>query len=98
MPFSQHKIPNPHKDAEHQEVVYGRIDRKVFTYFYRHLFPASHGPRSAFTATFYQRLYEACVAAGIEPVWDESNEERVNTILQRLNFNEPAKVKGKKTK
>lgn len=36
---------------------------------------------------FFQRLHEACILNGIAPVWDEDNEDRVNEVLQRLNFN-----------
>lgn len=46
----------------------------------------------------FQRLHEACVLNGIAPVWDEENEDRVNEVLQRLNFNVQRTAASKKTK
>lgn len=90
--YYQNKIPDPHASlGDAREYVCGRIDRNIFNYFFKHVLPGDRGPRQAIIATLFQRFYEACLTEGIAPGWnpDESNERRVNEILQRLNFNPP---------
>lgn len=90
--YYQNKIPDPHSSlGDKREYVCGRIDRAIFNYFFKQVLPGDRGPRQAIVATLFQRFYDACIAEGIAPVWlpDGSNEERVNKVLQRLNFNEP---------
>lgn len=97
--FYQNKIPDPHSHlGDQREYVCGRIDRKIFQYFFKQVLPGDRGPRNAIVATVFQRLYDACVDAGIKPGWnpDESNEVRVNEVLQRLNFHPLATAKTTK--
>lgn len=93
-------IIDVHAKAESRNEISGRIDSKVFNYFFRQVIPGERGPRQALICFFFQRLFEACVKEGIEPVWDEENEAKVNAVLQRLNFTpmpEPkTEKKGKK--
>lgn len=79
-------LVNIHADVENKALVQARIDSKVFDYFFRRCLTGDRGPRQAFITFFYQRFYEACVLEGIAPVWDETNEQRINAVLQRLNF------------
>lgn len=79
-------IVNVHADAQDTHFVQARIDSKVFEYFFRRCLTGDRGPRQAFITFFYQKFYEACVLDGIAPIWDESNEQRINAVLQRLNF------------
>lgn len=81
-------IIDVHADSQEKHLVQGRIDKKVFEYFFQRCLTGDRGPRQAFITHFYQRFYEACVLDGIAPTWDEDNERRINAVLQRLNFNE----------
>lgn len=64
------------------------LDPKVYEYLFIRVLPGN-GTRQPLICTFFQKLYEACLAADIPPSYDFDNIERVNTILQRLNFNTP---------
>lgn len=74
-------------DAKDKVTISGKIGKPCFNYFFRQVLPCHHGARQAMISLFFQRLHEACVLNGIAPVWDEDNEDRVNEVLQRLNFN-----------
>lgn len=67
-------------------MVQGRIDPKIFSYFFRQCLTGDRGPRQAMITQFFQKFYDACVADGIKPPWDEEIEGKINTVLQRLNF------------
>jgi hypothetical protein len=99
MPQGFNLILDPHRGIPNRKVVQGDLDPKVFDYFFRHCLTGERGPRQAMICTFFQKFYEACVLEGITPVWDETNEERINNVLQRLNFSQqgsPAKRRTKK--
>lgn len=87
--FYQRKIPNVHADIPNRAHVAGLLDPKIFHYFFRQVMPGERGPRNALISYFFQQFYQACLAAGIEPVWDEDNEAKVWEVLQRMNFNPP---------
>lgn len=84
-------VPRPNR-----VLVQAWIDPDVFKYFFRQLLAGERGPRQSLIVYFFQRYYEACVEAGIKPVWDEENEEKLLAILQRLNFNEVSAPKVRK--
>lgn len=79
-------IVNVHADIPDCKQVLGRIDPKIFKYFFQGCLVGDRGPRQAFITFFFQRFYEACLAEGIKPIWDEEIEGRINTVLQRMNF------------
>lgn len=79
-------IVNPWPDATDAGRVQANISPEVFNYFFRKLFVGERGPRQAMICIFFQRFHAACLAESIQPAWDETNEPRVNSILQRLNF------------
>lgn len=81
------KILDVFKDEPKKTTISGKIGRKCFEYFFIQVLPCHWGARQAMISLLFQRLHEACVLNGIAPVWDEENEDRVNEVLQRLNFN-----------
>jgi hypothetical protein len=85
-------ILDPHRGIADRKLVQGDIDPKIFNYFFRHCLTGDRGPRQAMICTFFQRFYEACVLEGIAPVWDETNEQRINDVLMRLNFIDVSKL------
>lgn len=68
--------------------VAGRIDRKVYDYFFLHLIPYEHGSVQAIINFFFECLYVECQNQRIPPVWDEDSGPKLNEILNRLNFND----------
>lgn len=91
-------IVDVHAEVNDKCLVQGRIDKKVFDYFFRRCLTGDRGPRQAFITFFYQKFYEACVLDGIAPVWDETNEQRINAVLQRLNFIDVTELAARETK
>lgn len=92
------KILDVFHDLEHKEkvTISGKIGLDCFNYFFRKVLPCHWGARQAMISLMFQRLHEACVLNGIAPVWDEENEDRVNEVLQRLNFNVQRTAASKK--
>lgn len=87
-------VVDPFK-GKNECVVQGRLPKEIFKYFFRERFPGERGPQQALINTFFQRLHEACVQAGV-PRWVDADMEddgpqvvakQINEILQRLNFN-----------
>lgn len=78
--------PFPHIDDKPVEWVHSKLPSEIFNYFFRHVLVGKDGKRQILIQTFFKKLYDECVAAGIEPVWDINNEHRVAEILSRLNF------------
>jgi hypothetical protein len=81
-------IPNGTPDCR----VMADLDKEHWNYFFRGVFVGKRGPRQALICTFFKKFKEACLEAKIEPIWEIDNEERVNEILQRLNFNPPVSI------
>lgn len=79
-------IQDVYADCPKRMTVSGRVSEDCFNYFFRNVLPGERGPRQAMIAKFFQAFHEACVLNGIAPVWDETNEDRVNEVLQRINF------------
>lgn len=78
---------NVHKVAGQEVVrVQADIDKKVYDYLFLHVIAYTHGARQCLITFFFQRLYEACLDAGIPPVWDEDSAKKLLEILNRLNF------------
>jgi hypothetical protein len=79
--------------------VMGRIRAPIYRFFFRQLLAGDRGPRNALIVYFFHKLHQECVKEfGEHPVWDESNETRLMTILARLNFSDqqrPAVGKAK---
>lgn len=62
------------------------LDRACYDYFFRGIFAGEVGPKQAMVCTFFAAIHQACLTEGISPVWDQENEQRVATVLSRINF------------
>lgn len=78
----------------------GRIRAPIYKFFFRQLLAGDRGPRNALIVFFFHKLHQECVKEfGEVPVWDETNEVRLMTILARLNFTDlSARPAASKTK
>lgn len=79
--------------------VMGRIRAPIYRFFFRQLLAGDRGPRNALIVFFFHKLHQECVKEfGENPVWDETNEVRLMTILARLNFTEQRPASKTKSK
>lgn len=92
MSYSGNGILNPMPNGTSAHRVMADLDEEHWRYFFCGVFVGKRGPRQALICTFFKKFKEACIAGGIEPIWDVDNEAKVNEILQRLNFNPPVEI------
>lgn len=92
MPLNGTGIPNPMPNATSAHRVMADLDKDVWDYFFKGVFPGTKGPRQAMICTFFLKFYEACQKENIVPIWDVDNESKVAAVLQRLNFNPPVEM------
>lgn len=65
----------------------------IFNYFFRHIFPDERGIKQNLVNTMILKLYEACLAAGIEGSWDAGiNGKKVAELLDKMNFRDEVQV------
>lgn len=65
-------------------------DVTAFNYFFHGALSGEWGSRAALFNTFFIRFHAECLAAGIPNHFEPDNEHRIATILDRLNFSDPA--------
>ena len=70
------------------------IDDDTFNYFFSRDTPSvlghTIGARQMLIAQFFEKLHAACVAEGIAPRWEPDGEDRVQKLMNKLNFDNKA--------
>lgn len=84
-------LRNPHAGSLRVGRVMADLDEDVFNFFFRPdgpcVFTGSRGVRQALLAQFFDALRRECLAQGVAPRWEPENEEKVQKIMDNLNFN-----------
>jgi hypothetical protein len=63
------------------------VNRDIYDYFFHHVIAYTHNSRQSIINFFFQRFYEECISRGIQPIWDETNGDKLVEILNQINFN-----------
>lgn len=100
-------LKNPHAGAQFVGRIMADIDLPCYSYFFGRpvtkaapdagsgVLVGTRGARQAIMSQMFEKLKAACLAEGIDQEWQPENEEKVQAILDRMNFKEQKQKKKK---
>lgn len=84
-------LKNPTSSVARERVM-ADLDADVFNFFFAaegdSVFCHTRGARAALIAQFFHALKKQCELESVPSHWEPGNEDRVQHIMDRLNFNE----------
>lgn len=82
--------PYPRGEEQNNEKLSGYIPTSTFRFFEG--MQLGYGYKTFIIHAIFTKLETECKRVGLEPVWDLDNEEKLLSLLKKLNFRTPEEV------